>query len=59
MVAPRQHPLLEFAISYFRERDKFEIVLQGPDDEQADQKSKKKKQKKKVAKSFHKLGRLY
>ena len=42
-----KHPLLEFAISYFRERDKFEIVLQGPDDEQSDQKSKKKKQKKK------------
>ena len=44
-----KHPLLEFAISYFRERDKFEIVLQGPDDEQqgGDQKGKKKKQKKK------------
>ena len=45
-----KHPLLEFAISYFRERDKFEIVLQGPDDEQGDPKANKKKKQKKKSK---------
>ena len=45
--ADGKHPLLEFAISYFRERDKFEVVLQSPEEHAEEQKTGKKKKSKK------------